>query len=898
MKLWTRATPVSAILPAKTQIWSRWGTLIYFLPSLFAFVAISIAIMRIDTDKLNEHRNAIRAEATRELGRLASNLKANIAGNVNLVAGLAATIASTREIDQPLFSALCERILAVKSQVRNLAVAPDLVVTLVYPLAPNLKLIGLDYRTSETQRLGALKARDSGSITLTGPVDLVQGGTGFIARYPIYVNDDHGKKSFWGLVSAVMDLERLYADSGLRDPKLDIDVALARADQPDAPFFGAQSVMGGEPTVLPIDLGYDKWLIAARPKAGWNQSPPDITISRICSAAVLIVIVGLMGLGGILLRQRQKHAGALQDREQQYQTLSKRHEAALEASNIGVWEYDEATDELIWDARMRDLYDITDPEIPASYALWLNCLHPDDRAAAEQAFAEAMRTTSAYTTEFRIRTSDGQIRHIRAHGRVFFTPSGSKRIVGANWNVTEDVELQSALRSAHQHTEEQNRQLAEATRSLAYMSRHDVQTGLPNRRYFDCYIDDMTALGTERIAFLHVDLDRFKDINDTFGHAAGDDVLIVAARRLSSLLVEDEFVARIGGDEFVIVSRGDATRIDALGQAALDALCQPIPLANSLCRIGGSIGIATLQTSNDSLRQLLVNADTALYEAKRLGRNRIEYFTDALKTKSQTLKRRTDDVSRAVENDEFFPVFQPQFDAVTHVLTGVEVLARWQHPKHGVLTPDTFLDIAANLNKVSAIDEMIFEKALIQYMRWSASGLTVPKMSVNVSAQRLMDCDFHRRLAEVRLPGGRLSLELLESISFEGENRALLEGIRQIKSHGHEIEIDDFGTGHASIVSLLELAPQRLKIDRKLIAPIVTHAPQRRLVASMIEIGRSLGIEIIAEGVETMRHAELLCDLGCHGLQGYAFARPMASDEFMAFARDLAQDGAPNARRA
>jgi diguanylate cyclase (GGDEF)-like protein len=890
--------PISTLRLAKVLIRSRWGALVYFLPSLFAFVAISIAVWRIDSDKLNEHRSAIRAEVTRELGRLASNLKANIAGNVNLVAGLAATLASKPTIDQTLFSALCERILAVKSQVRNLAVAPDLVVTLVYPLAPNLKLIGLDYRTSDAQRLGALKARDSGSITLTGPVDLVQGGTGFIARYPIYIDDDHGRKTFWGLVSAVMDLERLYADSGLRDPRLSIDISLARADQPDTPFFGERSVMSSDPTLLPIDLGYDKWLIAATPKAGWNQSPPDIAISRIYSAAVLIVILGLMGLGGVLLRQRQNHATALQQREQQYETLSKRHEAALEASKIGVWDYDEATGDLIWDARMRDLYDIADPDIPATYALWRNTLHPDDRATAEEAFSEAIEKVSAYTTEFRILTSDGQIRHIRAHGRVFQTARGTKRIVGANWNVTEDVELQAALRDAHQRTEEQNRQLAEATRSLAYISRHDAQTGLPNRRYFDGFIDDATALGVGRISFFHVDLDRFKDINDTFGHAAGDDVLVAAAERLSSLLIEDEFVARIGGDEFVIVSRGDAVRIDELGKATLAALSQPIPLANSLCRIGGSIGIATLQAGDDNLRQLLVNADTALYEAKRLGRNRIEYFTDALKAKSQTLKRRTDDVSRAVENDEFFPVFQPQFDAVTHVLTGVEVLARWQHPTHGVLAPDTFLDIAANLNKVSAIDAMIFEKALVQYMRWSASGLKVPKMSVNVSAQRLMDCDFHRRLAEVRLPGGRLSLELLESISFEGENRALLEGIRQIKSHGHEIEIDDFGTGHASIVSLLELAPQRLKIDRKLIAPIVTHAPQRRIVASMIEIGRSLGIEIIAEGVETMRHAELLCDLGCHGLQGYAFARPMTSDDFMTFARNLARKIEADARRA
>lgn len=863
--------------------WHNRSALLFFLPSLIAFIAMGSAIWRIDEYHLREHRDQLRDEVTRDANRLAANLKANIAGNINLVAGLAAAIAVEPQMDQAHFTQLASRVLDVKSQLRYLTVAPDLVIRLAYPFNGHEKAIGYDFRSNTAGLRTAERARDSGKVAFGVPFKRTSGGLGLFARYPIFLDDGAGQKTFWGIVSALIDLERLKADSGLLEPDLGLDIALAREDSSRRPFFGPDAVLDAEPVVVPIDLGYDRWLIAAVPAGGWKQLPTDLAMHRTYAGTALFAVVGLTAVAGVLLYQRQRHIAIVQHREQQFETLSKRHDAALEASGIGIWEYDEGTGELIWDSRMFDLYGLVDDGTPATYDTWLNALHPDDRIAAEATFSDAVIHRTGYTTDFRVITPQGDIRHIRAHGRVFVTAEGTNRIVGANWNVSSDIRLQSELREAHRRAEEQNHQLEAATQSLAHLSSHDALTGLPNRRYFDTFIAGETDVG--HVSFLHLDLDRFKDINDTFGHAAGDEVLALAAKRLQALLHEAEFVARIGGDEFVIVSPGDAERIRTLAEQALAAVAEPMQLDHGICRIGGSIGVATRLEEDEPLRQLLVYADTALYEAKRLGRNRIEYFTANLKATSQTQKRRADDVARAIADGEFFPVFQPQFDAVTHAILGVEVLARWQHPEHGVMTPDAFLDVAASLNRVAAIDAMVFEKALTQFMRWTAAGIRVPKMSVNVSAQRLMDCAFLKRLAEVRLPGGTLSLELLESISFEGDNRPLLEKIRQIKALGHEIEIDDFGTGHASIVSLLEIAPNRLKIDRKLIAPILTHVPQRRLVASMIDIGRSLGVEIIAEGVETLHHAEVLCDLGCHGLQGYAFARPMPSDDFIAFMR-------------
>jgi predicted signal transduction protein with EAL and GGDEF domain len=347
-------------------------------------------------------------------------------------------------------------------------------------------------------------------------------------------------------------------------------------------------------------------------------------------------------------------------------------------------------------------------------------------------------------------------------------------------------------------------------------------------------------------------------------------------------------ISRIGGDEFVIVTCGanPASRAQEIAEAVVSALARPIHIAGQECRIGSSAGIACQNTAAETPQQLLINADIALYEAKKRGRNRVELFSDELRAATVETKRTADELLRALECDEFVPFFQPQFDAHSLEITGVEALARWDHPRRGILTPDRFLESAEGLGRVAEIDALILEKSLFQMTRWRANGVSIPKLSVNISAQRLKDPGLMSTLAALPLEAHHLAFELLESISFEDQDEELQSAIRALKDRGIEVEIDDFGSGHASIVSLLELAPKRLKIDRQLVAPIDSSASQRRLVSSIIEIGRSLGIGIVAEGVETMAHAEILRDLGCQTLQGYAFAKPMSSCDLMVFARE------------
>jgi EAL domain-containing protein (putative c-di-GMP-specific phosphodiesterase class I) len=362
-----------------------------------------------------------------------------------------------------------------------------------------------------------------------------------------------------------------------------------------------------------------------------------------------------------------------------------------------------------------------------------------------------------------------------------------------------------------------------------------------------------------------------------------------ASQILRACVHAGDLVARIGGDEFVVVvtNTTDQVYLSALSRRIISLMQQPVDYEGHLCRFGVSIGIALAEGRSIDTARLLVNADIALYRAKALGRNRHEFFTEALQAEIISNKRIADDILAGIENNEFVPYYQPQIDAGTLKLAGAEALIRWNHPRDGLLTPDHFLKIAEDLNVMATLDRIVLEKALLDCARWAAKGLIMPKISVNVSARRLRDESLVDSLTGLSIQPGQIAFELVESIFLDESDDVVLSNIERIKALGIDIEIDDFGTGHTSIVSLLKLKPKRLKIDRQLVAPILSSRNEQALVRSIIEIGRSLGIEIVAEGVETMEHAEMLGLLGCDLLQGYAFARPLSRDAFLAFGSEM-----------
>jgi diguanylate cyclase (GGDEF)-like protein len=857
------------------------------VPALIALAVVVAVGIWVDRQNVQIAESRQRAEVLNRVSVIRAKLEGNITGNIQLIRGLVATLTTEPDMEQARFDQLVGNIMAENRQLRAVAAAPDLVVTMTHPYEANKASIGLDYRNTPSQWEAVRWVVESGKLNIAGPIDLVQGGKGIVGRFPVYANRGDGQQ-FWGIVAAVVDVEQLYRDSGLYDVSADIIVSITGKDgagKVGERFFGPD-LTGENPLLVDVVLPSGLWQLSAIPRGGWGSDPEYLWSTR----GLLILAAGLMLLPvmitGRMISQRMTYIRELNARQVQLDRLTRRLNLALEVSKVGVWEMDPATGIENWDDRTNELYGLPNDGGLRTHDHWRAVVHPDDRERAEADFDRTI-ALGRYESDYRAILPDGTIRHVRSIAAKFEEPGQPERIVGVNWDMTSDVRLTQSLRQAQQLTEARNRELEAARISIEHNALHDSLTGLPNRRY----LDDMLKIhaadgyhGSGSIALLHIDLDRFKQINDTLGHAAGDAMLIHASEVLRANCRETDFVARIGGDEFVIVSSagGDDQRLNALADRIVREMRKPATYEGHACRFGVSVGLAVARAADIDVKQLLINADIALYRAKARGRNRHEFFSEALQAEVIHTKRTADEILAGLDTDQFIAHYQPQFDARTLDLVGVEALARWAHPD-GLRTPDKFMDVAEELNVMAQIDRVILDQALADLERWDKMGLTVPRASVNVSLRRLHDEGLIDSLRALPLPPERISFELVESIYLDERDSLVSWNIDQIKELGIDIEIDDFGTGYASIVSLQKLHPRRLKIDRQLVAPIVEQKAQRRLVASIVDIGKSMDIEIVAEGVETHEQAAILRDLGCDILQGYAFARPMSRENLETF---------------
>ncbi|MBW8298265.1 MAG: EAL domain-containing protein [Hydrogenophaga sp.] len=574
--------------------------------------------------------------------------------------------------------------------------------------------------------------------------------------------------------------------------------------------------------------------------------------------------------------------------EEALNRMSRRLKLALDVSRIGVFEADFATGTADWDAGMRTIFGLDGDSDVRIGGEWEEMLHPEDAERVMKKVEHHVENLLPFSDEYRVVLADGSTRYIRSRTLPFIDSDGHRKMVGANWDVTADLALHNELERAKTLAEARNRDLEKAKERIEHIALHDHLTDLPNRRYLDELLEQLSGDDRQNgggLAILHIDLDRFKQINDTLGHSAGDAMLRHAARILRENVREGDFVARIGGDEFVFVARFDGKRhqLSALADRLINELRKPVAYEGQDCRFGASIGIACDAKGRTDPRQLLLNADIALYHAKNSGRGRYAYFSLDRSDRMKDSRRLADEILRGLERDEFLPYYQFQFDANTLDVVGAETLARWRHPERGILTPGTFLTAAEEIGAVADIDGLILEKALADLKRWTAQGVNVPKISVNVSSRRLHDPALKHKLNALTFEAGTVSFELLESIFLDENDEQAMENLRHLRKLGIELEIDDFGTGHASIVSLLRLSPKTLKIDRELVQKVADSRARRNLVGSIIDIGRSLGIRVVAEGVETAGHVRVLRSLGCDVLQGYGLAVPMLFEETIGF---------------
>lgn len=859
-----------------------------FRLNLLALMLVGLFGVWVDS-RLNENFDQqLRLETQRNLDMVRARLAGALNSDIQLVQGLVSTLKTEPNMDQARFAQLAGQLLGEGTRIRNIAAAPDLIIRLMHPLAGNEKAVGLNYRTNEKQRAAVMKVVNGRDTVVAGPVNLVQGGVGIIVRYPVEVGEA-GKETIWGIVSAVIDVEKLYTAAGMRTEDLPIDLAIIGKDGKGLAgpqFFGPANMANADPVSAKLLLPNGYWCLLAVPKGGWGQNYSSLWLQR-----AVIVLAGLLLLLPIFMvvrlsEQRRQNIEKLKLREDKLTMLSRRHRLALDASKMGIWEFNVSREELNWDDKMRELYGLPADAPNPTRVEWKEKLHPEDADQAVKMFEIAIRSNGEFEGDYRIVLPNGDIRFARVIGAAYEETGKDKLIVGVNWDVTRDVHLQNDLKLAKLEAETRNRELEESKSKIEYLALHDSLTALPNRRSLDAElakIDDSTSSDNQVHALMIVDLDNFKQVNDTYGHAAGDQLLVHVAEILRAKIRATDLVARVGGDEFVVICKTpiDQTDLEWLADSIIEAMQEPMNYQGADCRFGVSVGIAEAALNQGEAPQLLINADLALYAAKAAGRNRYQFFSDSLLEAHHLKKSLADDILRGLEEGEFIPFYQPQFNASTFEVTGVEALARWYHPELGILTPDKFLGVAEDLKVSAIIDRQILQQALQDREDWAANGMLIPKVSVNVSAQRLLEGDLVDELQSLDIQPGTIAFELVESIFLDDTDDRLITNIEHLKLLGIEVEIDDFGTGHTSIISLLKLKPARLKIDKQLVIPILESASSRKLAKLIIDIGKSLDIEVVAEGIESMRHANALHRMGADGLQGFGLGRPMSAADLL-----------------
>ncbi|HQC85521.1 MAG TPA: EAL domain-containing protein [Rhodoferax sp.] len=429
-------------------------------------------------------------------------------------------------------------------------------------------------------------------------------------------------------------------------------------------------------------------------------------------------------------------------------------------------------------------------------------------------------------------------------------------------------------------------QLQSKNEQLQQLALYDHLTGLPNRALFTDLVQREILLARrtqQQFAVLFIDLDRFKAVNDTMGHAAGDALLVELARRLREVLRDVDVVCRQSGDEFLVLVR-NVEHWEWLGEVAdriLRVVEGPVGLANGAARISASIGIARFPDDAEDFEPLVKCADIAMYQAKSLGRARYSFFHSELNAQLLAHMELEKQLAQAIRGGELVLHYQPQVDAVSGVLVGLEALVRWKHPERGLLFPGQFIAVAEESGLIAEMGVWTLREACRQQALWKARGLQVGTMAVNVSAlefrdHRLLD-SLQAALQESGVSPGELEVEITESVLM-AETETSLRIIARLHELGVGIAIDDFGTGYSSLSYLKRLRPTQLKIDRSFVRDADTDSDSRAIVTGVISLAKALGLNMVAEGVETEQQRQFLRDAGCHTLQGFLIARPLAVD--------------------
>lgn len=604
-----------------------------------------------------------------------------------------------------------------------------------------------------------------------------------------------------------------------------------------------------------------------------DQTTPDGTTIWLSTSKIPLKnkdgsIFGVLGIYEDITQQKEM--------QEHLRLNAKMLNDAQHVAHMGSWALDLTNDSLVWSEEVFRIFEQDSEHFIPSYNAFYDLIHPEDRGLVNNAYMTSLSSQQPYEVTHRLLMADGRIKWVHESGITDFDQQGKPlRSIGTVQDITE-------RKSAE---EEINR--------LAFF---DVLTQLPNKTLFINRLNQMQELYTTNHqygALLFIDLDHFKTLNDTLGHAIGDTLLKQSSKRLIECVRDGDTVARLGGDEFVILlanvgkdEKHAASMSEQIAKKILSTLNQPYLLDGITYQSTASMGITLFHGNNITSDELMKQADLAMYQSKEVGRNTLSFFDPAMESSLKERSKLEEEMRRGIEEEQFVLYYQPQVYNNGSVY-GAEALIRWNHPTRGFISPLEFIPLAEETGLIIPLGEWILKKACQQIKQWSQqNGFEDLSISVNVSARQFNQNDFVdtviKTINHCSIDPKRLKFELTESLLVQNiEN--VIEKMETLKEYGITFSLDDFGTGYSSLAYLKRLPLDQLKIDQGFVRDILNDTNDTIICKSTIALAHSMGLSVIAEGVETQEQLEMLKSFGCGAYQGYYFSRPLVIESFEAY---------------
>lgn len=810
----------------------------------------------------NELLQNSKLNTLRQLNSVSAKLEGHLRTNLSYLTGFAAYISVNPDLNADNFKSYAQEIFKKEPMLLNFAAAKDLVINYVYPLKGNEKLVGVDYRKNDAQKEMVLQVASTGQLLVVGPVNLVQDGSAFIGRAPVFIGDDVNRR-LWGIISAPIDADSLFLHSDIKELNLAIQNydSLGNA----GPVFLGDSAIFDDPEHLEsnIHIGGGTWRLGATAPEAADNVATNVIIFR-----VILLIASIFVCSFAVFRIKQiKQKFALQKTLLINQELL---ENVGQVAKIGGWKLDRNLHFIQWSKQASILLGQPPEFRPDSLAQIAYLFDKKEFALWKLHIEKVLTSANPFDLELKLLTADNTDVWLRVIVNIL-AEGLENTVTGTMQDVTEQVL---------------------SAKTIAYQAKYDALTNLPNRALFNDRLRNTLDNPTRKnkmSAVIFIDLDRFKAINDNHGHQTGDNLLVLVSARIIACVRYYDTISRLSGDEFAVILTeiNDPATAARVSNKIYDAMQQPYIIEGKSLFCTASIGIALSPDDSKDAQSLIQKADQAMYEVKASGRNGCQFYTKAMQEKYEHRSNLSNELIIAVAENKITPYYQPIFDLKTNRISKCEALARWERDDGSFVSPLEFIVLAEETGLINKLDLSMLENSsrAIRSIKQEISNIS---LTINISPRlfHTKDKALENWLKSIYIISQKIdvTVEITERL-LTCDSGEVLRVLNRLKEYGVKIAIDDFGTGYSSLIYLVKFPVDIIKIDGSFIDAIGRGNSAETMIEIILLMAQKLNIQVVAEGIETQLQLDFLrrhhCDFG----QGYFLARPMPENKFKSFVK-------------